>query len=147
MDVVLIAFLNYCNIELTVLLYTGIWHPKSKSHMLARKWTPRALVSSPWQAPAKHQVKERSWHTGKGDQGTAMTTEDKRGSQKSPQQPSCKRKLNHVLSHRGDLPSHLQCSHSNRKETHPYYRWMDKVTHCGGARTTLLKPRAKLQEG
>lgn len=80
----------------------------------------------------------------KGDQGTAVTTEDKRGSQKSPQQLSCKRKLNHVLSHRGDLPSHLHCSHSNRKETHPYYRWMDQVTHCGRARTTLLKPRAKL---
>lgn len=25
---------------------------------------PMALVSSPWQAPAKHQAKERSWHTG-----------------------------------------------------------------------------------
>lgn len=55
MDVVLIAFFNYCNIELTVLLYTGIWHPKSKSHMLGNE------PHEPWlDPPDRHQPSTRS---------------------------------------------------------------------------------------
>lgn len=106
MDVVLIAFYYYCNIELTVLLCTGIWQPKSRNHMLRKNnHEPHELWLAP---PDRRQPSTRSRSAPdtqscvtklrKGDQVTATTMEDKRGSQKSPQQPSCKRKLNRVQS-------------------------------------------------
>lgn len=82
----------------------------------------------------------------KGNQVTGMTVEEERGSQKNPQQESCKRKLNQVFSHGGDLYSHLHCCYSKRKETQPQDSQMDKVTHHRRARPALLKPRANFSE-
>lgn len=155
MDFVLIAFYYYCNIELTVLLYMDIWHPKSRNLMLRMIMKPQ----EPWLA---HDLKNLHIDTGqpstrsrrvpstwgrvtelmKGNQVTGMTAEEERGS-KNPRQESCKNKRNQVFSHGGDLPSHLSCCYSNRKETHTD-SWIDKVYRQPVEPDPLLKTKSKL---
>lgn len=155
MDVVLTAFFYYCNIELTVLLCTGIWQPKSRNHMLRKNdHEPHELLLAPptgaSQAPGQgvlltHKAVSQNW--GKETRWEQWPRRTKRACRRA--HSSHHAKGNWIMcSATGEiLPSHLHCSYSNRKETHPYNRCMDKVAHCGRARTILLKPRANLHEG
>lgn len=145
MDVDLIGFYYNCNTELTSLLCTGIWHPKSRNCML-RKGNHEA--HEPWlappdrhqastrtrSAPDTHKVVSQNW--GKETRWQQRPWRTKGAPRRA--QSSRHAKGNGIMCSATGA-SHLHCSHSNRKETHPYNRWMGRVAHCGRARATFLK--------